>query len=64
MDPSETIYVTSLEEILWGILLVAVTMFIHGLGMVWTIAMVRGLRVVMRNRRELLRSLSGLILAS
>jgi hypothetical protein len=64
MDPTEAIYVTSLEEILWGILLVAVTMIVHGLGMVWTIAMVRGQRVMMRNRREFMRSLSPLILAS
>ena len=35
MQPS---YVTSLEEVLWGITLVAVTMAIHGCGMLATLA--------------------------
>jgi hypothetical protein len=33
----EKLYVTSAEEILWGILLVAVTMVLHGLGMLLTL---------------------------
>jgi len=32
-----TPYVAGIEEIVWGVLLVAITMVIHGVGMVWTL---------------------------
>jgi hypothetical protein len=43
MRPLLAIYVTSLEEIGWGVGLVAITMVMHGLGMVWTLQAIRGL---------------------
>ena len=42
-----TLYVAGFEEIAWGVALVAITMVLHGLGMVWT------LRAVQRLKRRL-----------
>ncbi|MCA9160164.1 MAG: hypothetical protein KDA72_17640 [Planctomycetales bacterium] len=39
IDPFDSTYVTSFEEILWGVVLVAITMIIHGVGMVLTLQM-------------------------
>ena len=45
MQPDLTLYVAGFEEIAWGVALVAITMVLHGLGMVWTLRAVHGLRV-------------------
>jgi len=37
MNPGEALYVSRLEEILWGCLLVAITLVIHAFGMIWTL---------------------------
>ena len=50
-----TPYVARFEEIAWGVLLVAITILLHGLGMVWT------LRAVHRLKARLGRHLSRLI---
>jgi hypothetical protein len=36
-DPADMVYVTDLNQIAWGILLVAVTMVMHGVGMLFTV---------------------------
>jgi hypothetical protein len=36
-DPSELAYVTDIGEIAWGVLLVAITVVIHGIGMLFTV---------------------------
>ena len=35
--PDATMYVTSLREILWGVMLVAITLTLHGFGMILTL---------------------------
>jgi hypothetical protein len=42
--PSPTLYVTSLEEWFWGTVLIAVTMAIHGYGMILTLHLTDKLR--------------------
>jgi hypothetical protein len=44
MRPPLGIYVTSFEELGWGVALVAITMVLHGLGMVWTLRAVEWLK--------------------
>ena len=39
-----TLYVTRLEEIAWGVALVAIIMVIHGLAMVWTLRGVHAMK--------------------
>jgi hypothetical protein len=38
-DPSALSYVISIEELVWGVLLVAVSLFIHGCGMILVLEM-------------------------
>src|SRR5664279_4656949 len=61
---TQPLYVTSLEEILWGGLLVAITMVMHGIGM---IGVFRGHEAVKRwfaGKANYISSLFPLILAS
>lgn len=37
MDPDVSAYVGSLEEVSWGIVLIATTMAMHGLGVILTL---------------------------
>jgi hypothetical protein len=60
----EPAYVISAEEILSGIILVAFTMVVHGLGMILTLYASRSFTEQFENRRSLLIGLSTLILAS
>ena len=53
-------YVTGIEEIAWGCGLVAITMVLHGIGMVWTLRVVKALKV--RLGRELRRGASLFLL--
>jgi hypothetical protein len=57
-------YVISAEEILWGIILVAFTMIVHGMGMILTLYASRSFAERFENRGSLLIGLSTLILAS
>jgi hypothetical protein len=60
----EPAYVISAEEILAGIILVAFTMVVHGMGMILTLYASRSFSERFENRRALLIGLSTLILAS
>ena len=53
-------YVTGIEEIGWGCGLVAITMVLHGIGMVWTLRVVKALKV--RLGRQLRRGASLFLL--
>ena len=53
-------YVTGIEEIAWGCGLVAITMVLHGIGMVWTLRVVKALKV--RLGRQLRRGASLFLL--
>jgi hypothetical protein len=57
-------YVTSLEEILWGIALVAVTMAIHGFGMLLTLLATHARKRVTGEAPSFLRGVEVLVLAS
>jgi len=63
-DPiNEPTYVTSSEEILWGIILVAITMVIHAIGMLWTVNFSNDFKERFGDR-SLVSGISNLILAS
>ncbi|HQR19248.1 MAG TPA: hypothetical protein PLE54_09375 [Burkholderiaceae bacterium] len=57
-------YVTSFEEVLWGITLVAITMAIHGCGMLATLFMNHALKEGTGGTASFLRGGTVLILAS
>jgi len=57
-------YVTSLEEVLWGITLVAITMAIHGCGMLATLFTVHAVRTGAGRPVSVFRNGAVLILAS
>jgi hypothetical protein len=56
--------VTSLEEVIWGIGLVAVTMIIHAFAMPMTLAVCSGAEKRCQNRRGFLAGVRVLLLAS
>jgi hypothetical protein len=60
----EKLYVTSLEEILWGIMLVALTLVIHGLGMILTLHFSNGFKQRFGQPPSFVAGMSNLILAS
>ena len=60
----EPAYVVSAEEILSGIILVAFTMVVHGMGMILTLYLSGSFAERFENRRSLLIGLSTLVLAS
>jgi hypothetical protein len=62
IDP--TIYVTRVEELLWAGLLVAGTMGIHGLGMVWSLRFDNKVKSWVGPRPSFAAGLSNLILVS
>ena len=57
-------YITSLEEILWGSLLVAFTLTIHGFGMLWTLRGSNAFKARFGQRPSFVLGMSNLILAS
>ena len=59
-----TLYVAGFEEIAWGVALVAITMVLHGLGMVWTLRAVHGLKRGLGTDRNLAASLLVLVVAA
>ena len=59
-----TLYVAGFEEIAWGVALVAITMVLHGLGMVWTLRGVHGLKRGLGTDRNLAASLLVLVVAA
>jgi len=58
------LYVAGFEEIAWGVALVAITMVLHGLGMVWTLRGVHGLKRGLGTDRNLAASLLVLVVAA
>jgi hypothetical protein len=64
MQTDLTLYVAGFEEIAWGVALVAITMVLHGLGMVWTLRAVRGLKTRLRSHANLVTSLIVLVVAA
>jgi len=59
-----TVYVAGFEEIAWGVALVAITMVLHGLGMVWTLRAVHGLKSRIGSAVNLALSLLVLVFAA
>ena len=57
-------YVAGFEEIAWGVALVAITMVLHGLGMVWTLRLVHGLKGRLGPNVKLAASLLVLVVAA
>ena len=66
MNPSlpEPNYVISLEELFWGILLVAITMVIHGFGMILTLRVNSVFKPRLERTNSFMLGVSVLILAS
>lgn len=62
--PTEPLYVTSLEEVLWGGTLVVITMAMHGFGMVAVLRASHALKNWLGRKRSIFRSLLPVILAS
>jgi hypothetical protein len=60
----EPLYVTSLEEVLWGGLLVAITMAMHGFGMMAVLRVNHTVKNWFKNKTSLLAGLFPVILAS
>jgi hypothetical protein len=63
-DPFVSTYVVSLEEILWGVVLVAITMIMHGFGMILTLQMNAAFKKRIERSESLALGLSVLILGS
>lgn len=57
-------YITSTEEILWGIILVAVTLIVHGFGMILTLLISGTLKSRFAHSTGFLKGISILILTS
>ena len=64
MQPDLTLYVAGFEEIAWGVALVAIVMVLHGLGMVWTLRLVHGLKGRLGPNVKLAASLLVLVVAA
>jgi hypothetical protein len=62
--PVEALYVVSLEEIIWGGILVAITMAMHGFGMLMVLRFNHYLKQRLSSIRGLMSGLLPLILAS
>jgi hypothetical protein len=59
-----TLYVARFEEIAWGVALLAIIMVLHGLGMVWTLRAVHGLKSRLGPDLNLAKSLLVLVVAA
>ncbi len=63
-DLPESIYVVSLEEVLWGGILMAITMAIHGFGMLMVLRVNQRFNTIMEARNGLLTGMAPIVLAS
>ena len=63
MQPELTVYVAGFEEIAWGIALLAIIMVLHGVGMVWTLRAVHGLKRQLGQKVNLAASLLVIVVA-
>jgi len=62
--PTEPFYVISLEEVFWGGMLIAITMAIHGVGMLLVLRFNHGLKNRFSTKRDILSGLLPIVLAS
>ncbi len=62
--PDQSLYVTSADEIAWGGILIALTLIIHGLGMLLTIEFSGLYKSRFEKRQNFVSGIIGLILAS
>jgi voltage-gated potassium channel len=60
----EPTYIISFEEILWGGILVAISMGLHGLGMLWVLRVNRGTKLRFGGKKNLISGLLPIIFAS
>jgi hypothetical protein len=60
----EPTYIISFEEILWGGILVAISMGLHGLGMLWVLRVNRGTKLRFGGKKSLISGLLPIIFAS
>ena len=63
-DPSTDFYVTSLDEVFWGVILIALTMAIHGFGVILTLRAGGALQRRDAGRTSFGRGISTLIIAT
>ena len=63
-DPAHPFAVTSFEEVGWGLLLVAITMTLHGFGMVFTVRVTNIAKAVTERKDSFIAGVGILILAS
>ncbi|HTY86124.1 MAG TPA: hypothetical protein VMB80_01555 [Candidatus Acidoferrum sp.] len=57
-------YVTSMDELFWGIILVAISLSMHGAGMIWTLRVSEGFERRFGRGPALVVGMANLILAS
>lgn len=62
--PAHSHYVTSIDEIMWGSLLVALTLVIHGFGMIWSLRISNALKRRYEPDPSFLAGISILILTT
>lgn len=62
--PPEILYVTRIEEVLWGIVLVAITLAIHGFGMLLTLRSNHGLKAWLNRPQSFVFGMGSIIVAS
>lgn len=60
----EAQYVTGIEEIIWGVVLVALTLSIHGFGMLWTLRFNSAFKARFAHQPAFAAGMVNLILAS
>jgi hypothetical protein len=64
-DPSgRPLYVTSIDEIAWGVTLVAITLVMHGFGMLWTLQFSNAFKQRFERTPSFAAGMSGLILTT
>ena len=61
---AESLYITSVEEIIWGGTLVAITMALHGFGMLLVLSLHSALKERLERNPSFVKGVSALILAS
>ena len=64
MPPSESMYVISLEEVLWGGLLMAISMALHGFGMLFVLRTSNRIKHSFSEKRNMMTGLFPIILAT
>src|SRR5271170_1259508 len=63
-DPSALVYVISIEELTWGVLLVALSLFIHGFGMILVLQVSNAFKARIEHSRFIGSGVGVIILCS